>query len=172
MEDRDELDRVIDGALARYSGAEPLAGLEERVLNRVRVVETGRRWRLAWAFALVAAVVVVAVVMRTPRQPVLKSNGLARVIAPAPVRPAPAVEKERVVAKRPVRAKARRQRVLPKQEQFPAPAPMTAEERALVAFVGQHPAEARQVFAELQKSDEPIEIQPIQIPPLRSDGAQ
>jgi hypothetical protein len=51
--------------------------------------------------------------------------------------------------------------------------PITTEERALLAFVAQHPADAQQAFAELQKrSNEPIEIQPIQIPPLQSDGAQ
>ena len=50
---------------------------------------------------------------------------------------------------------------------------MTDEERALVAWVSRAPSEAAQVFADLQKrSAEPIEIQPIQIPPLQSDGAQ
>jgi hypothetical protein len=166
MEDSDELDRVIDGALAGYSGAEPLAGLEERVLNRVRAVNAGRRGRIMWAFALaaVAAVVVAVIAERPPQAPAPKHNAIARVVTPAPVRHA--VEERRVVPKRP------RQRLLPKQDQFPAPAPMTSEERALVAFVEQHPAEARQVFAELEKSGEPIEIQPIQIPPLDSDGAQ
>jgi hypothetical protein len=33
---RDELDRLIDGALASYSDAEPRLGLEARVVNRVR----------------------------------------------------------------------------------------------------------------------------------------
>jgi hypothetical protein len=50
--------------------------------------------------------------------------------------------------------------------------PMTDEERALVAWVGRAPIEAVQAFAELQKRGaEPIAIQPIQIPPLQSDGA-
>jgi hypothetical protein len=171
MEGSDELDRVIDGALADYSGAEPLAGLEERVLNRVRVVEAGPRWRFAWAFALaaVAAAVVTTIVVQIPQQPAPKNNDIACVVTPAPL---PAVEKARVVPKRLVRSRAPRPGLLPKLEQFPSPTPMTAEEQALVAFVGQRPAEAQQVFADLRKNGEPIEIEPIQIPPLQNYGAQ
>jgi len=62
---------------------------------------------------------------------------------------------------------------LPKQEQFPAPAALTAEEQALRNFVERNPAEAQQVFAQLRKrTSDPIEIQPIQIAPLRINGAQ
>jgi hypothetical protein len=168
MEGSDELDRWIDGALAGYSGAEPLAGLEERVLNRVRAVEAGRRGRImrALALAAVAAVVMAVIAERRPQAPAPKHDAIASVVTPAAVRHAAAVEGRRVEPKRP------RQRFLPKQDQFPAPAPITSEERELVAFVEQHPAEAQQVFAELEKSGEPIEIQPIQIPLLDSDGAQ
>ncbi len=170
MPGSDELDRVIDGALAGYSAVEPLAGLEERVLNRVRVA--ARRKQLTWAFAFVAvtAVVVAVIAVRIPRQPASKGNDITRVITPAPV---PAVEKARAVPKRLVRSRAPRPGLLPKLEQFPSPTPMTAEERALVEFVGQRPAEAQQVFAALRKQgDDPIEIEPIQIPPLHKDGAQ
>jgi len=163
MPGSDELDRVIDGALAGYSVAEPLAGLEERVLNRVRVAARSKQLTWAFAFLAVTAVVVAVIAVRTPRQPASKGNDITRVITPAPV---PAVEKARAVPKQ------HRQRLLPKQEQFPSPTPMTSEERALLAFVSQHPAEAQQVFAELQKSNEPVEIQPIQIPPLQTDVAQ
>lgn len=77
---------------------------------------------------------------------------------------------------------------LPKLECFPAPQPMTQEERALVAWVARAPAEARDVFADLRKrieepvtfqpvevrklTEEPVTIQPIQIQPLQSDGNQ
>jgi hypothetical protein len=115
---------------------------------------------------------VAVIVVRTPHHLASRSNDVARVVTPAPAQAALAVERPRVVPKRLVKPHALRPKPLPKLEQFPAPTPMTAEERALLAFVEQHPAEARQVFADLQKSDEPIEIQPIQIPPLQSDGAE
>jgi hypothetical protein len=174
MEGSDELDRVIDGALPDYSGTEPLAGLEERILNRVRVVKDASRRRLVWAFALVAvaAVIVVVIVVRGPRVSVPKNDDA--VVATAHVGSAVAVEKPpRGEPKRSVRARAPRQRVLPKRDLFPTPAPMTDEERALVAFVSQRPSEAQEIFADLRKrSVEPIAIEPIQISPLQNDGAQ
>jgi hypothetical protein len=168
MASNDELDRGIDDALAEYSGAEPLAGLEERVLHRVRVAARRRLFGWAAAIAVAAALVVTVSVVRVPHH---ADPPTYRVGVPAVMRPAP--EKSRVVTARRAKPRALRARRLPKLEQFPAPTPPTAEERALIAFVEHHPAEAEQVFAALQKrSDEPIEIQPIQIPPLRSDGAE
>jgi len=168
MAGNEELDRRIDSALVGYSDAEQLAGLEERVLRRVRVAM--RRRMLGWAAAIVvaASVVVTVIVVRVPHH----VGPTYRVGVPAVMRPAPVVEKPRVVTVRRAKSRAVRARRLPKLEQFPARAPLTAEERALLALVAHHPAEAQQVFAELQKSKEPIEIQPIQIPPLQSDGAQ
>ena len=175
---RDRLDRMLDDALAGYSSAEPLAGLEDRVLRRVRASEATRRRALQWAFALVAAaaLVLLAIVMRTPHSAAPKTANEARVQIPAPVQPAVA-EKPRVASKhrrsRIAALRARSSEPLPKQEQFPAPTPLTAEEQALRSFVERHPAEAQQVFAQLQKrSNAPIQIEPIQIAPLQIDGAQ
>ncbi len=166
---RDELDRMIDGALADYSDVEPRVGLEERILNRARVARARRRRMFAWglAFAVAASVVVVGIGIRTEQRPVPKPAAVVKAANVAP--PVPAIKR---AARIPARVRAKRPKALPKLEQFPAPTPMTAEERAFVAFVKRDPTEAQQIFAEMQKRDEPIEIQPIQIPPLRSDGAQ
>ena len=116
-----------------------------------------------------AALVVPVIVVRASR----RSNPMAyRVGIPAVKRPVPVAEKPRVATKRLAKSRPARQRPLPKQEQFPAPRPITAEERALLALVREHPAHAQEVFVALQKSREPIEIQAIQIPPLQSDGAR
>jgi hypothetical protein len=176
---RDQLDSMLDDALAVYSAAEPLAGLEKRVLQRLRAAEATShrppRWTLA--FAAAAALVLVAIVMRGPRNPAPKTEGVARVEIPAPLRPAAAVDRPRVTPKHDRGRIAARlspsPELLPKQEQFPAPAPLTAEERVLRSFVEGHPAEAQQVFAQLQRrSNEPIQIEPIQIAPLLINGAQ
>jgi hypothetical protein len=168
---RDTLDHMLDDALARYSGAEPLAGLEERVLHRVRAGEITRRRPVGWAvaFALAAALLLVAIITKTPRNPAPKPRDTARAEIPVIVeqpRIASQHRRSRVVARRAPSP-------LPKQEQFPGPAPLTAEERALRNFVERDPAQAQQVFAQLRKrTNDPIEIQPIQIAPLRINGAQ
>lgn len=175
MESNGELDRMIDSALAGYSGAEPLAGMEERVLRRVRAGEATRRRPLRWAFAFVAAAALLVIAIPTPRNPAPKTGNTARVEVPPLVLPAAAVEKPRVASKhRSGRIAARRAlSSLPNQERFPAPSPLTAEEQALRSFVERYPVEAPQVFAQLQKwSNAPIQIEPIQTAPLQINGAQ
>ena len=176
---RDQLDNMLDDALAVYSAAEPLAGLEGRMLHRARAAETPRRRPAGWVFAFVAAaaLVLVAIGMRGPRNPAPKTEAVARVEIPAPVRRTAAADSPRVTPKHRRRRIAARPlaspELLPKQEQFPAPAPLTAEERVLRTFVERQPVEAQQVFAQLQKrSNEPIQIEPIQIAPLLTNGAQ
>ena len=67
----------------------------------------------------------------------------------------------------------RRPKAMPKLEVFPAPAPLTSEERALMAFVKHDREQAEQTFAELRRrNDEPIDIQPIQIRLLQDHGAR
>jgi hypothetical protein len=167
--DSGELESIIDGALSTYSSAEPLAGLEERVLNRIHGAEAGRRrfgpWRWTAAVSALAAMVVAAIALRPRHTPDVRQTSFVAA-TPPPSRP-----ERRVGPKRSARTATRRAlspKSYPKQAQFPAPAPLTVEERALLAFV-----EAPRAFAELQKrNNEPIEIQPIQIAPLQIDGAQ
>lgn len=171
-----ELDRIIDGALSSYSEATPLAGLEERVLNRIRVEEAGRNRSMLWGVALASAMalMVVVVVLRTHPDSARKVADVA-VAAKRPVGAIAAPDREVTDARatHPKVKRARTSTVLPKEEQFPAVEPLTDGERALLAFVEQHPAEARIEVARMQeRSSEPIEIQPIQIQPLRIDGQQ
>jgi hypothetical protein len=176
-DERDELDRVIDGALSGYSSADPMDGLEDRVLRRVQAAAAARRspwfYRLGFAVPALAALLLagIALWMETRKAAVSEPPSLTSQpqlsLAPAPRVAAP----ER--GNKTGRGYSAPARSLPKEECFPAPTPMTNEERALVAWVGRAPLEAAQAFADLQKrSAEPIEIQPIQLPPLQSDGAQ
>jgi hypothetical protein len=173
MASNDELDRRIDNALAGYAGAEPLAGIEERVVRRVRVASRRRAFGWAAAIAVAAGLVAAVIVVRAPQHAMPKSHDVARVVVQAPDWPVPAAEKPRIITKRRVKLRVARREPLPKLEQFPTPVPLTAEERALIAFVTRYPKEAQQAFEDLRKrSEEPIEIQPIQIPPLEDSGAQ
>ena len=61
MKTNDEFDRIMSDALSEYREAEPLAGLEDRVLRRVQQ-QSGRQrlwWR--WSFAAGLAVALLAV---------------------------------------------------------------------------------------------------------------
>jgi len=167
---RDKLDRLIDGALADYSDAEPLAGLEARVVSRVRVAGAGRRRMFAWGlgFAVAASVVVVGILIWNGQRVALKPTVASGV---AHVEPPPAVSIKGAIRVRPA-ARSRHSRALPKLDQFPAPTPLTPEERALITLVQRHPRDA-EIFAELQKqADKPVEIERIRIAPLQSEGAQ
>jgi hypothetical protein len=174
--DRDELDDVIDGALPGYSRADPMDGLEDRVLRRIQAAGATRRiswfFRLGFAIPALAAVLFACIALRMEwKSQSRTTNATPMTAVSAPQLSLPPAA--RVVAPKRGNGTGQGPRSLPKEEFFPARTPITDEERALVAWVGRAPAEAAQAFADLERrSAEPIAIQPIQIPPLQSDGAQ
>lgn len=175
-DNRDELDNLIDGALSGYSSVDPMEGLEDRVLLRVHAAGTARRspwpYRLGFAFAALAGLVFLWLAWQ-PQSGI--TNAPRKVVVfKAPPMAAEPPHVSPVQVRRVARLKRRPvARQLPKEEFFPAPVPITDEERALVAWVRRAPMEAKQAFADLRKrSDEPVVIEAIQIPPLQIDGNQ
>ncbi len=180
--ERDKLDELIDGALSGYSDAEPLAGLEERILNRMRAPSAApyKAWSRGWVFAIAAlsSLLFAVVALWTLRIPAPKTTH----VASAPTTPAPpAIRSHSETARiepEPREPKARNRsvskRVRPPKEQYiPAPLPITGEERALLAFVQRGPVKAQEALADLRnRGNEPVEIQAIQIQPLQSNGGQ
>jgi hypothetical protein len=170
-DERDALDRLLDDALAAYSRQEPRPGLEQRVLNHIRAGSAVRRFRwrrLAVTIPVAAGLLWVGVLwMRqssTPERPPVT----ARVVAPAP--PETPRMASRPHATKRLRAVARRRRILPKQPEFPAPVPVSNEERALLAFVEHSPKLARETLLDTrQQGIAPIRIEEIKIQPLQSD---
>src|SRR4051812_15700502 len=135
-ENYDELDRIIDCGLAGYAAHQPLAGLEERVLNRVRLANAGSR-RLSWrhwtlALPVLAALIVLAVALKSSRAPVAKFQSVP--VTPSETR-APVLATAVTRAAIPRRF-ARHTQALPKRNHFPTPTPITAAERALIALAG------------------------------------
>ena len=56
---------------------------------------------------------------------------------------------------------------LPKLDVFPAPQPLTAEERALYSFATDVPEKQRQAVLNAQKNDNaPLDVAAIRIPPI------
>lgn len=189
---RDDLDDLIDLALPGYSGPGPVHGLEERVLHRVRAAQPAWRstWpsRLRFAVPVLAALFLAVMLVRTSWWKPLSHTSVVMQAPAAPnlgtIQPVSASERREVpapasrVAKVKPRPGDRRKDqahpgALPKGERFPSPVPMTPEERVLVAWAAQAPEKAREAFQSLaERSDQPILIEPIQIPPLPGDGAQ
>jgi len=148
-EEPDAIERVMDAALARCVSAEPLAGLEQRVLQRMRFDRARRRlawW--AWALATAGLAVVAVVWMRTTPESLT-----VPMFAPQ----APEIAAARVAPRPP------RRLAVPRRREFPTPRPLTPEERALAALVTQSPDVARALE---RRSDGPIVIEEIQIEPL------
>jgi len=149
------LDRALDIALAQYSSEDPLAGLEQRVLHRVRAEGAARRFGFRpWLWAVGVAVVAVAAgiwwQMPVPHRTAARQmeGGLqpARGLRPA------------LAQRTSPRGQARR------------PVLLTPEERALLALATSAPA--GEALLDLQRqSTEPIQFEAIKIEPLRSDDA-
>ena len=170
----DDLDKLLDAALADYAAPDLPAGLEQRVLNRVRASQTKRKFAIPrWAFAvpaLAAVVLAVAVVWiyqhPTPELPVIAWSR-------------PEVVPPRNWASKPQpRATLKQSRkpqpgALPKQPVFPAPMPLSDEERALFTLVRQSPEQVQETLSEVaQRGVEPIKVSEINIRPLEGDSLQ
>jgi hypothetical protein len=183
MPERDELDRLIDSALADYG--DPRTGLEQRMLARVSAEAMRPRLR-GWMMAAIAvpgiAVLLVLVylvpwnlhqqqsqVASSPAKsavatvvstPAVTATG--KTVASSPRRIQPGVHTVNRVENKAVSR--------PKLDVFPTPQPLTGEEQALIHFVAQVPEEDRKAIIEAQQRiDEPVNISAIRIPPIQSE---
>jgi cytoskeletal protein RodZ len=192
MNDNDEFDHVLDEALAQYRDAEPLAGMEQRVLQRVRL-HAEHRWKLwRWwgAFAACAAMLAVAAWIglrdRASQEIIAKQPATTQQQRPpvesrpknvntyASQEPAP---RRALVAKAPSRspnvagpALSTSTKQAPVRSQFPSPTPLNSEERALLALAQTHP----ETLSHLQSNqdDREIAIAPINIQPLVNETSR
>ena len=182
MPERDELDLLIDSALADY--AEPRAGLEQRIVARVHAGSststTGWRWAL-WALACtlaIACVISIAIPRERRSPPASTATATTPVhVAPSPRQtkePQPQVRLRQQPAERLVsRAGSHRRNEQveapsqPKLDLFPAPQPLSSQERALIALVTRAPAEAARLGLEnREQADAPLQISQIEVPPI------
>jgi hypothetical protein len=183
MNNENEFDELLERALARYSNTEPLAGLEDRVLQRIeaqRRVSMGLG-RLRWALGIACFVILLALVMATQ---VKHGTSIQEVVQNGP-------DIKRVPESRDTTAKTQLPGVvphhafvpvanvqqrkttrafrtqLPKEEEFPGRTPLTPEEKALLSFVSRAPDQAVKALAPSQQdAATPLAIAPIQIEPL------
>jgi hypothetical protein len=165
MNQNDDLDTRINDALEQYLSTEPLAGMEQRIVNRVRLAAPPRRtgsWKLLAACSVSVFICIHLWPVRVPPPliPPVRAAGPAPLPSPQPMQ-ATAPNISRAVP-----------RSLPRKPIFLVPAPFTPQERALLSLVENHPEEARQAFADLSnRTNQPIEIPPIEVPLLSEDGS-
>jgi hypothetical protein len=168
-----ELDRILNDGLASYGNCEPLAGLEERILSRIRLAERPEprasvsRWA---ALTTVSALAVVGLfVLRTPNTKDVTRPLPVVTDVPQPVLFVPTEAIHMIAARK---HPARPLRSLPKLPVFPTPTPLIAEEHRLSALMERDPQGTAEAFESLKKQNEPIEIGELIIEPLDSDGGQ
>lgn len=189
-DNRDQLDRLLDSALATYSDPGPDSGLERRILDRMAADTAAaprRRW-LAWAIALPAAASLLLFIVlagtrilhrpasappqaHTTAQPPAPSSEAANSLR---ARPAPINRAETELRKpSPRRAHLEaRPAPLPKLEIFPTPQPLSPQEQALVEFATHAtPSERESLIAAKGHADAPLRIDAIEIKPLEPPAA-
>lgn len=187
MKSSNEFEDILQEALSEYRDAEPLAGLDDRVL-RCLLTQPMQRPSLGWKCAVLAAtaavVVVVWIGLAGPAHRGSYSAKLAH--KPAPVlqaQPKPGdLAAEHVTGPKlrqdPQSYHARRlhpavsavmARDKPKRmpERFPVPAPLTREERSLLALARMNPEALRPPPDKENATD----IAPIAIKPLLEDAS-
>ena len=151
-QERDDLDRLLDAALTKYSAVEPRKGLEERILANLEA-ERGRTvphgwWRwgvvaavavllIALSFALRSGKVPTPTVVRQVQPPSTSSREAethaskrSPVPARSPHRTAHAVQTRPAVA------------AAPKLDVFPSPEPLSEQEQLLAQYAAMYPKRA------------------------------
>jgi hypothetical protein len=163
------LDQWLDEALAQYGKSEPRSGLEIRMLARLRAeqtrVATGHRWwRSAGLVAGISAVVALVWFGQIgrkwrsiPTPMVAQHQSLG--IQTESFREPPTVEPALKAAPRETtqHLALRPQTITTKLEQFPAPVPLSGQERLLARYVREFPRQAAlmaRVQTELQQQEE------------------
>jgi hypothetical protein len=176
MKQNDDFDRILNDALSQYRDAEPLAGIEDRVLRRVQMQAAQRSSR--WQWMAVPALGLLAVLVWLSVHHLSSQHSAPEVVqqkAPASATPSQVaadrapekrVEAQRTSLKRSVvhaRRPLARVQGVPVLAQFPSPAPLDREGRALLALARTDPEALRALVQdETLKDIAPISIQPLE----------
>jgi hypothetical protein len=162
--ERDDLERTLDAALAKYASVEPREGLKERILANLRTADT-RSARSAWwnwGFAVLAAALAIAAVAvwqwNKPSQAPIANH--PSIVKQAPV--GPDLAHHNGNSARPIKSVRWRRpqhrpqpetvAANPKLDVFPSPLPLSEQEKILASYVSQYPQHAALV-AEARMDD-------------------
>jgi hypothetical protein len=165
----DELDRILDSALASYSERQPWPGIEQRVIARLPRAKQRNVW-LRWMIPVPVLAGVLTMVVYWVKPETSRVNVPQRIVeSTAPVKhyvqPQPTT-----VAKKLARV---RKSPTVRPVVFPLPSPVTAEERALIQLAAANPEVLENAQVSWQQSNQPLIVEPIDIPPLeKSDSLE
>jgi len=157
---QDELDRMLDAALAKYAAVEPRTGLEDRVLANLRAEQAHVPDHACWRWSAIAAfaaviLVVLALSLRwdKPSRPIVVNHPSTPIEVPKE-RATQTVSYAHRSGTRPARPSTARKPAMPpsppevaiastpKLEQFPSPQPLSEQEKLLQNYVAQNPEQA------------------------------
>jgi hypothetical protein len=189
MRDKDELDSLLDRALVTYADPGVAPDLAGRVLASIQHID-GRRRPDKWlplvvgVAAFAGLLFVTLFLARHAAQPASISPTV-ELAKPHKSGPAGHMEENKSDAERTTRVVTSHfplkttysgrggfggrihEQAVPRLEVFPAPAPLTVEERALATLVSQSSGDISQSIADRQKNAaEPVRIAAIQIQPI------
>jgi hypothetical protein len=164
---------LLEVSLTRHRSEAPRPGLEGRILAGVHTKEQAIR-RTTWLFAfgaVAATVVVISAAFFVTRRPPAPASPLASKSAPSrsvppvaslPPENSPLGGRRGLVARTTPRPGRRAPSAPRRPEQFPTPAPLSEQEKLLLAYVSQAPK------SELSKPILPgSQIVPLKIPELK-----
>jgi hypothetical protein len=167
MHDNRDLDALIDEALSSYTTAEPDPSLRARIM--MHAAEDGPTQKRLWLFAPAAACAAALVIIfllhpstPAPHPELSPATPTASAHAPhAPVRVVPQQSIHPHPALAAHRTRRRERPALIRNDSFPSPTPLTAQESLLLKFAMEHPDQARQLLA--APPSRPIENAPLAI---------
>jgi hypothetical protein len=188
MEDKNLfIDELLNSALARQK-AEPRPGLEARILERTRTDASRQAsknglWKF-WVAVTAAAAVVMMItgihMVNRSHSPAAQKSRVSNAVPPPPPQETLTARTGTIAQlagttvttkpKRTTRHEGRPTRLMEAEHwpsQFPSPAPLTSEQKALVQYVRNTPPQvlATSPFKE-QSADQPLEIKPLKIAPV------
>lgn len=169
MQNDPDFDAKLEEALASY--ADPASAGDRQALTArvLAAIETKRRRRwwfiLAFASPAFACVLLVVFFAHHPPRPVGQTDPVYHPSLPAaPLIEAPNIKLVHLPARRVPKKR------LPKLDQFPAPAPLTEQERLLVQFAAEAPLSTQEQIAKTQREAiAPLRIAELTIPKLDSN---
>ena len=178
-----DFNEILNSALAEYRDAQPLAGIEDRVLHRLHSCSPRTNhlvWRLVTVAAAAALTVVVCIGERTyvehlhPSTRVQQQASMAVPEIKSAPETAPSSSRRMQPGVKRVPSVSSHgggdlaNGATPHREQFPTPVPLTSSERALLALAQHHPAVLQTLAT--NNIEKPIAIAPIKITPLQTTG--
>lgn len=179
---QDDFSSELERALASY--ADPIGvGEPSQMTARVlAAIEKNEKRKKCWewtfifvmpefAFLLVAAIFLLPSAWHTER---LTSQDLALSVTYTPQAQLPAEQAAAPVLQRAPALKAHKveQARLPKLDVFPAPTPLTEQEKLLITFVQRSTVSTRLSITNKPNGIEPLHIAELKIPAIRSDISQ